>query len=142
MKQLDPNFKMLADITYTASFLDQKISKFLKKYDLTHIQFNILRILGESFPEPLAIYDLKKKLAFANSDMTRLLDRLVKKNFVYRNTDPDNRRKVNVTISQKGQLTLYEIMPGLAIELEGFYSSRINMKDAKSVSNILEKIRF
>ena len=136
------NLHMLVDITYTASFLDCKISKILKAHGLTHIQYNILRVLRGAQPEPLSINEIKNRIVFANSDMTRLLDRLVKKNLVFRNTDPNNRRKVNVSISDEGLKLLEEVFPDLENGLLNFYKKEVTSEEAILVSDVLKKIRI
>lgn len=57
-----------------ANGLDIEFKKILDQYKLTHQQFNILRILKGSFPEPLSANDIKERMIFKNSDVTRLMD--------------------------------------------------------------------
>ena len=53
--------------------------KFLKPYDVTPKQYNILRILKEHAPESLSIQQIREMLADKMSDASRLVDRLERK---------------------------------------------------------------
>ncbi len=68
----------------TGSWVEERIKNALKPFNLTHAQLNALYILFENDPEPVSANELKKKILVSNPDVTRLLDRLVKKGYVLR----------------------------------------------------------
>ena len=132
---------MVVDIIHTANQLDYKISLLLKTFSITHVQFNILKILQGANPQPLSAGQIKERILFSNSDITRLIDRLVKKELVDRIICPNNRRKMDISITKKGTELLNKIEPELSGTLNDFFKNEIKVEDAKLVSETLKKIR-
>ena len=140
-KYSDNHRKMVVHILHTASWLDTKISALLKNYGITHVQFNILKDLEASHPEPQSVGKVKEGILFSNSDMTRLMDRLVTKNLVVRNICSENRRRIDVEITKEGLDLLNEINPGLSAILENYYADKVTQEEALWISNKLKEIR-
>ncbi|MEM7179694.1 MAG: MarR family transcriptional regulator [Spirochaetota bacterium] len=137
----DPYRNLVVALLRTSGRLDNSISKFLKKFAITHVQFNILRILQTEYPEAIFVGSIKEKLLFANSDMTRLLDRLVAKELVERFTYPENRRKVNVKLSPQGVILLEQILPELTQLIHSFFPEKLSETEIKQVGQTLGKIK-
>ncbi len=133
--------KMLINIIYTSNWLDSVIRDSLNKFDLTHVQFNILRILAGSAPKPLSPGDIKKVMLFRNPDVTRLVDRLVLKGLVIREACPDNRRKMDIYISDSGIELLQKVNPALKAATEDYYEAKMTEAEASLLSDLLDKMR-
>lgn len=133
--------RMVIDIIHTANWLDEKISKVLKGFGITHPQFNILKNIHAAHPEPLSVKEIKDTIMFTNSDVTRLVDRLVNKELLCRDTCPDNRRKLDVRITEKGINMLDDILPELRKTLNDFFEEEVTLVDALRTSNVLRRIR-
>ncbi len=140
-KKVDPNLQMIVDILKTGDCIDSAVSKALKPFNLTHVQYNILRILRGVHPGPLYVGEVKNRLLFTNSDITRLLDRLIKKELVERKTCPENRRRIEVSITKAGLDLLEESTPHIQAALFNFLKDEIEGKDAEKVSARLKLIR-
>ncbi len=137
----DIHRKMLVHILHTANYLDNIISGLLKKFDITHVQFNILKVLEAEHPKPLSVGKVKEGLLFSNSDMTRLMDRLVKKDLVVRNVCPENRRQIDVEITGKGLKLLNNIAPELINILDDYFIKKIKDDEAVFISEKMKLIR-
>lgn len=133
--------KLVIEILRTGDYLDSKVTAVLKQYDLTHIQFNILRILQGAQPEPLPVGKIKERLLFSKSDVTRLLDRLEKKRFISRRICPSNRRKMDIEITEEGLKLIQVVLPLIEKELEGFYEEKIGETERDVIIEALQKIR-
>ena len=72
-------------------------------------------------------------------DLTRLMDRLVKKELVERQLCPENRRKIEIKISDKG-LKLLENMDAVTEYSEKIMQS-LSEKEANQLSDLLDKLR-
>ena len=92
----------------TVSWLEELIKSALKPFNLTHAQLNALYILYENDPGPVSANELKERILVSNPDVTRLLDRLVVKGFVQRDTCPDNRRKIDISLTDPGKKLFLE----------------------------------
>ena len=125
----------------TANSLDIEFKKVLDNFKLTHQQYNILRILKGSFPEPLSASDIKERMIFKNSDVTRLMDRLISKGYVKREVCPTNRRKIDILIAPQGLDLLDEIAPSALEFITTNFKNKITTDEAKELYRILNKIK-
>jgi DNA-binding MarR family transcriptional regulator len=75
-----------------------------------------------------------------NSNTTRLIDKLLLKDLVTREVCPDNRRKIEVQITQKG-LDLLNYLDPMVVEHENYFSSNLDPEEVVQLNNLLEKYR-
>ena len=101
--------KLIINIIYTYNWLKEYQTNFFKKYDLTMQQYNILRILRGAYPEPLSQKIIKKRMLDKMSDVSRLVDRLLKKKLVTIHLNKEDKRCNNVIITELGLSLLKEI---------------------------------
>ncbi len=76
------------------------------QYDLSAQQYNALRLLSVVFPSGMQTMEIGRQLISRMPDMTRLLDRLEKRNLITRTRLPENRRVVEAFITTAGQRLL------------------------------------
>jgi MarR family transcriptional regulator, 2-MHQ and catechol-resistance regulon repressor len=127
------------NILFTYGWMMEKIKEFLKPVDVTPQQFNILRILRGSYPQPLSTLQIRERMLDKMSDTSRIVDRLVAKGWVNKATNLQDRRLVDIIISRKGKKVL-EKLDARQDELDGILKN-ISGKDAAALSKILDKIR-
>ena len=70
--------------------------------DLTHVQYNVLRILRGAGDAGLWAGEVAERLITRSPDVTRIVDRLEKRGLVRRRRDSDDRRAVRVFITKAG----------------------------------------
>lgn len=104
-----PQQKLAVNLLYTTNWLSNHYDKFFKGLDLTTQQYNVLRILRGQFPNPCSLKCIKERMLDKMSDTSRILDKLVTKGYAIRNECPNDRRSVNVVISEKGLAVLKEL---------------------------------
>ncbi|MBO9701318.1 MAG: MarR family transcriptional regulator [Sporocytophaga sp.] len=131
--------KTAVNIIFTFNWLDARTRNFMKDYDLTPQQFNILRILRGQYPNPSTINLLKERMLDKMSDASRLVERLRIKELLERSPSAEDRRSVNILISQKGLDLLAEIDKNFH-EYEKVFNS-ITIEDAKILNQLLDKLR-
>jgi len=78
-------------------------------HGLTHDQYNVLRILRGVYPAGHPRGEIAARLLNRAPDVTRMLDRMIKKGLVERGWDPANRRLSIATITTKGLSLLGEV---------------------------------
>lgn len=78
-------------------------------YDLTAQQYNALRILRSRHPDPMPTLAVAARLITQAPDITRLLDKLAQRNLICRERLPENRRVVQVAITEQGLALLDEL---------------------------------
>src|SRR5471030_1160253 len=98
----DNYHKVAINVDYTYGWLNNLLRCQFEKYNLTHQQFNILRILRGQYPKPATVNLLKERMLDKMSDASRIVDRLVQKGLVSRCTNTKDRRAVDIRISNIG----------------------------------------
>ena len=129
------------NLLQTATWIDCLVKDALAPHGITHPQFNVLKILNGSYPAPLAAKDIKARMILNSPDITRLIDRLVDKELVNRAICPDNRRKVDILISEKGRAFLDTVYPDVQLAVKDFFSHQISVEEANMLDTILNKIK-
>src|SRR5512138_3634333 len=98
--------KALVNILYTYGWALERIKKILADHEITHQQFNILRILRGSYPNPLSTLQIRERMLDKMSDTSRIVDRLILKGLVQKSIARTDKRLVDVLISDKGKKLL------------------------------------
>lgn len=131
--------KAMLNILFTNGWIAEKMKNILAPEDITAQQYNILRILRGSFPQPLSTLQIRERMLDRMSDTSRIVDRLVAKQLVKKVVCTKDRRLVDVTITEKGQNLLKKL--DAAINRIDDIVSGINEKEAETLSKLLDKLR-
>ena len=131
---------MVAAVLKAGNAIDARVSCVLKTEGLTHIQFNILRILQGASPEPLSAGQINERLMFTKSDVTRLLDRLENKGLLLREMCSYNRRKLEIRITEAGSELCNALLPRIEEATAGFYQEVLSAEDRDAVIRAMDAI--
>jgi DNA-binding MarR family transcriptional regulator len=101
--------KILINLFYTYNVISGRLQNLLRKENLTMQQFNILRILRGQHPEPVSNTAVKERMLDRNSDVTRIIDRMIRDGLVKRSNCESDRRRVDITITEEGLSALARI---------------------------------
>lgn len=127
------------NMIYTYGWIMERQKEVFATEDITPQQFNILRILRGSHPEPLSTLQIRERMLDKMSDTSRIVDRLIAKGLVKKGICKTDRRLVDVIISDKGK-KLLERMDKLQDDLDNI-TGNLSRKEAATLSNLLDKIR-
>ena len=103
----------LVSLLVAAGHYGQRLNDLCRTYDITHDQYNILRILRGVHPEGHPRFEIANRLVSRAPDVTRLLDRLERQGLVARGWSPENRRHSIARITDAGLDLLAAIDPEL-----------------------------
>jgi len=131
--------KAFLNILYTNNWLEGKVREMLKEHELTKQQFNVLRILRGSHPEPLSTLQIRERMLDKMSDSSRIVDRLLAKGYVAKNTCPNDKRLVDVVITQKGLGLLAEVDKKEDVIDQSM--NNLTEEEANLLSTLLDKLR-
>lgn len=92
----------MLNLVYTTNWITSKHASFFKDLDITSQQYNVLRILRGQHPNPCSIKLIKERMLDRMSDASRIVDKLNTKKLVLRRECPNDRRSVDVVITEKG----------------------------------------
>jgi DNA-binding MarR family transcriptional regulator len=93
----------------TADALKRSIAKLIEPYGITPQQYNVLRILRGAGPEGLPTLTIGERMIEQTPCVTRLVDRLERKELVARIPCSKDRRRVFCRITAKGLELLTEL---------------------------------
>lgn len=137
---LSDSKRAIINILYTESWISERIAATLKPYDISIQQFNVLRILKGQNGKPAQLSTIQNRMVSKMSNTTRLVDKLIKKNYVHRITCPSNRRKVEITITKSGQAFLEEV--NIIIEqFETNITTSLTNEELVLLNDLLNKLR-
>lgn len=131
--------KLAVNILYTHGWLVNHHAEHLKKSGITGAQYNILRILRGQYPNPASVNLLKERMLDKMSDASRLVERLLQKNLVDRRICPDDRRRVEVIITERG-LNLLKELDQKEDEFDKLFKN-LDEAEVKAVNDLLDKMR-
>jgi DNA-binding MarR family transcriptional regulator len=132
--------KVMLNLTFTRNFITDKFAELLKPYDVSSEQYNVLRILRGQKGNPVNMQDIQERMVTKNSNTTRLIDKLLIKEMVVRNTCPNNRRKIEVKITEHGLKTLSDLDPIIESH-DTIFTDKLSNKELETLNELLEKIR-
>jgi DNA-binding MarR family transcriptional regulator len=118
--------------------LNEQIGRILSEEGVTQQQYNILRILRGS-ATPLSTLKIRERMLDKMSDTSRIVDRLISKELVVKNTCEKDKRLVDITLSPKG-LDLVDQLDQFNDRIDALLKG-INASEAATMNQILDKIR-
>lgn len=127
------------NLMYTYGWVMERTKELFATEDITPQQFNILRILRGSHPQPLSTLQIRERMLDKMSDTSRIVDRLIAKGLVKKATCKTDRRLVDVMISDKGRKML-ERLDLRQEELDNIIGN-LTEKEAATLSELLDKLR-
>lgn len=132
--------KTVLNLMYTQNIVADKFNEVLKQYEISGEQFNVLRILRGQKGQPTNMCLIQERMIAKTSNTTRLVDKLLHKGYVTREICPENRRKMEVMITDEGLKLLSELDPKI-IAYEENIVNKLNLNEVEQLNILLEKIR-
>jgi DNA-binding MarR family transcriptional regulator len=136
----DPHQRAYLNIMYTGNWLFNRINNALKGFDLTEPQYNVLRILRGQNGASMSLFEVQDRMIQKMSNVSRLIDKLLEKGWVVRNECKDNRRKVDISITEAGLNILNEVEPTLRKEFDTI-DANLGAEDASTLAALLDAMR-
>lgn len=131
--------KATVNVIYSYNWLVDYQVKLFKPYGITMQQYNILRILRGQYPKPATIKLIKERMLDKMSDASRLVEKLRVKGLAERNICSNDRRNVDVCITEKGLELLSQIdKHDDEVDLK---LSTLNTEEITQLNNLLDKLR-
>ena len=124
---------------YTAWWFKTLMSRELKRYALTHEQYNVLRILKGKHPNAMCVKDIAGRLIEKSSNVPRIIDRLVVKKLVKRSTDAADKRHTAITLTQAGVHLLEKSTQSINAVFEQYI--QLEPAQARQLNRLLEQFR-
>lgn len=140
-KQFKNEFhKAQVNLLYTSAWLNLQSTQALKPFNISIQQYNILRILKGLHPETATVKLLTERMIDKMSNASRLVEKLKQKGLVDRYNCSEDRRRVNISITEAG----LQLLAKATIALENASMSQmknLSAAEAEVLSSYLDKIR-
>lgn len=107
------------------------------RFDLTAQQYNVLRLLAAGHPDTLPTLTLAGRLITRAPDITRMLDKLEQRGLIVRERLAENRRVVQVGITEVGLMLVAEI----AEPLRDCHRRQLGHLDPGKMSRLIDLLR-
>ena len=135
----DEFHKAQINVIYTAGHLEEKQGAIFKPFGVTLPQFNVLRILRGQHPEPATVSMIIERMLDKTSNASRIVDKLEAKELVTRKQCPNDRRSVDILITEKGLELLKKIDKAMQNQQIGLQN--LTEEEARELNRLLDKIR-
>ena len=131
--------KTLVNIMFTNNWIHFKHNKYLKPFEISMQQYNVLRILNGQIDQPITINEIIDRMLDKMSNASRLVDKLFAKGYVRREEKAGNRRACDVTITPKGISFLADVTKSInGIEKD---MNTLSEAEFEELNRLLDKIR-
>lgn len=135
----DAYHKAAINLIFTYNWLMYQHHQNFKKYDITTQQFNVLRILRGQYPAKCNLKLIKERMLDRMSDVSRIVDKLARKGYLERTECPNDRRNIDIIITQKG-LDMLAQMDHLDDVFKDMFS-HLDDKEIRQLNELLDKLR-
>jgi DNA-binding MarR family transcriptional regulator len=130
----------IENILHTGNWMNEKFSDHLKEYALSIQQYQVLSSLRELKGEPANLLTLQAEMVSKNSNTTRLVEKLRLKGLISRIQSEENRRMVEIRITESGLNLLAEI-DAVHSEFKNDIVDGLTEEEILTLNKLLEKIR-
>lgn len=127
-------------ILLTAQVASRWVVGALRPSCLTPAQFNVLRILRGALPDALPAGKIAERMVHHDPDLTRLLDRLESAGLVEKSRDQQDRRVLNVRITDQGLAVVETASRAVRSTLEERLGP-VGPKQLRATAGLMEVVR-
>jgi DNA-binding MarR family transcriptional regulator len=127
------------NLIYTSNWYTAQVSDLVKEQQLTLPQYNILRILRGIHPQPVSVKYIRERMLDKMSDVSRIVEKMREKGLVSRWECNEDRRTVNIVISEEGLRVLALLDPNFELGEEIF--ARLTEEEVTLLNRLLDKLR-
>ncbi len=135
----DPYNKLVVNLLYTHSYLVTAQNGLFKPHDISPEQYNVLRILRGQNGVPTTVSSIQDRMLNKMSNASRLVEKLKIKELIKRDECPNDRRQVDVMITEKG----LQLLSVLQIQVENGNKNfvHLSLDEVNGLNDLLDKMR-
>lgn len=130
----------MLNILRTSDVMTQLLTDVLKPSGLSPTQYNVLRILRGAAGKGVCCREIGERLITRDPDVTRLIDRLEKRNLLLRTREKEDRRFVTIQLTPGG-LALVNQLDEPIEKWNRKLMRNISRGDTKVLIELLEQLR-
>ena len=135
----DPYNKLVVNLLYTSSYLVTSQQALFKPHGISPEQYNVLRILRGQQGVPATVSSIQDRMLNKMSNASRLIEKLKIKGLVKREECPNDRRQVDVLITEAG-LDLLNLIQA-EVERNNNQIIHLELAELNLLNDLLDKMR-
>ena len=136
----DAHTEAMLNLHFTSHWLYRVLQEQIKEFDISNEQFNILRILRGNRGGTYNLCDVQERTLNRTANATRLVEKLRKRGLVSRQTNEEDRRRVDIGITEEGLALLAE-MDRPTEEMNRLTAKALTNEEARTLTHLLERLR-
>jgi len=136
----DPHTEAVLSLHFTSHWLYRVLQDQLKEFDISNEQYNILRILRGNRAHTYNLCEVQERMLNRTENSTRLVEKLRKRGLVSRQTNEEDRRRVDIAITPQG-LNLLAEMDEPVEEMNRRTAKALTGEEAQTLTRLLERLR-
>ena len=105
-KKKDRSTTIINEIQQIHFMYERAFDQLYGSLGISNEQYNVLDILGDNDEGGMALNEVQSMLPNQTSNTTRLVNKLQTKKLLSKKADPEDNRKLMISITEKGQETL------------------------------------
>jgi DNA-binding MarR family transcriptional regulator len=121
--------------------INEQLMLVLKPFGISIQQFNVLRILRGQKGVAANLFTVQEKMVNKMSNTTRIIDKLIDKSFVERFICKENRRKIELFITEEGLNFLKKVDPVID-QTEEKMTNHLSEKEKQEMLILLNKLNL
>ena len=133
--------KVIIKLIRMYSAINEQLILALKPFGISIQQFNVLRILRGQKGVAANLFTVQEKMVNKMSNTTRIIDKLIEKSFVERNICKENRRKIELFITEEGLNFLKQVDPVID-QTEEKMTNHLSEKEKQEMLILLNKLNL
>lgn len=114
---------------------NQLSNEFLKRFDLTTPQFDVL--VQIHLYQPLTQSELAEKVTVTQGGISRMLARLEKEGYILRKQDWKTK---TISLTEKGEAILEKAMPAQLVFQTSFFDEVLNEEETKTLYTLITRV--
>ena len=132
-------YETINNLLSTGNWVYEKSAEHLKQFALSVEQYNVLLILEKLGETTANMSTIQDSMTSKMSNTTRLVEKLRLKGLLTREQSQENRRKVEINITDKGILLLNEIETSQLLK-EKEIVKNLTQRDLLTLNKLLNKL--
>jgi DNA-binding MarR family transcriptional regulator len=136
---MPPYKRALISLLYTGYQVSDRLNEQLKPFGLSEQQLNVLHIIKKQNEQPCNLCNIQEQMMHKMSNATRLVEKLRLKGLVTRDVCEDNRRRVEICITEKG----LALMDAIEKKLNKYHfelGTKLTDKEYTQLADLLDKM--
>jgi len=132
---------LIIKLLKSGASISDHLTQAIKKGGVSLPQFNVLRILRGQKGEPANLSTVQERMVNKMSNTTRIIDKLIDKSFVERIICKENRRKIELFITEEGLNFLKKVDPVIH-QTEEKMTNHLSEKEKQEMLILLNKLNL